>query len=41
MPTGDPRLMMKQPTPHPSKLEDDLDSENDIGGWNSKVKNCA
>ena len=29
---------MKQPTPHPSKIEDDLESPNDTWGRNNKVK---
>ena len=29
---------MKQPTPHPSKIEDELESPNDTWGRNNKVR---
>ena len=37
VPTATPMLAMKQPTPHPSKIEDDMDSHTDTWGRDFKV----
>ena len=41
VPTGNPRLAMKQPTPHPTKIEDDLESPTDTWGRNFKVRHLT